>query len=130
MKISREVNGEKLEFELTRTELMMAFEEYQHNSDVEDILYMKDFYDDPEDFFEVFGITHEQLDKIADQCADRYRKYIGESSIECWSDYAVDAIRNTVRLLTEDIGDDVVEPSDDQLEMGFDPYLGCYTEDC
>jgi len=26
--------------------------------------------------------------------------------------------------------DQVVEPDDDQLEMGFDPYLGCYTEDC
>lgn len=23
-----------------------------------------------------------------------------------------------------------VEPSDDYLEMGFDPYLGCYTDDC
>lgn len=22
------------------------------------------------------------------------------------------------------------EPSDDQLEMGFDPYAGCYTDDC
>lgn len=22
------------------------------------------------------------------------------------------------------------EPSDDQLEMGFDPYAGCYTYDC
>lgn len=26
--------------------------------------------------------------------------------------------------------DEVVEPDDDQLEMGFDPYMGCYTEDC
>ena len=26
--------------------------------------------------------------------------------------------------------DDDVEPSDDYLEMGFDPYLGCYTDDC
>ena len=22
------------------------------------------------------------------------------------------------------------EPDDSQLEMGFDPYLGCYTDDC
>lgn len=22
------------------------------------------------------------------------------------------------------------EPSDSDLEMGFDPYLGCYTDDC
>ena len=22
------------------------------------------------------------------------------------------------------------EPDDTNLEMGFDPYLGCYTEDC
>lgn len=26
--------------------------------------------------------------------------------------------------------DQVVEPDDDQLEMGFDQYMGCYTEDC
>ena len=26
--------------------------------------------------------------------------------------------------------DEVVEPDDDQLEMGFDPYMGCYTDDC
>ena len=25
---------------------------------------------------------------------------------------------------------DYVEPDDDDLEMGFDPYLGCYTGDC
>ena len=27
-------------------------------------------------------------------------------------------------------GDFDDEPSDDQLEMGFDPYAGCYTYDC
>ncbi len=25
---------------------------------------------------------------------------------------------------------DVIEPSDDDFEMGFDPYMGCYTDDC
>lgn len=24
----------------------------------------------------------------------------------------------------------VMEPGDDDLEMGFDPYMGCYTDDC
>jgi hypothetical protein len=25
---------------------------------------------------------------------------------------------------------DYIEPLGDELEMGFDPYLGCYTDDC
>lgn len=30
----------------------------------------------------------------------------------------------------KDEENDVIEPSDDDLEMGFDPYMGCYTDDC
>lgn len=26
--------------------------------------------------------------------------------------------------------EEIFEPDDADLEMGFDPYLGCYTDDC
>ena len=34
------------------------------------------------------------------------------------------------RHLVEDKLAEECEPSDADLEMGFDPYLGCYTDDC
>lgn len=40
-----------------------------------------------------------------------------------WADEAMEFIANQEE-------DDDVEPSDDYLELGFDPYLGCYTDDC
>ena len=40
----------------------------------------------------------------------------------------VEEVQATIDSYIEN--DDVPEPSDDELEMGFDPYMGCYTEDC
>jgi len=40
-----------------------------------------------------------------------------------------EAMNDFTKEVMEEENDDL-EPSDDYLEMGFDPYLGCYTEDC
>ena len=34
------------------------------------------------------------------------------------------------KVLEKQEEEEAREPDDSQLEMGFDPYLGCYTDDC
>jgi len=48
----------------------------------------------------------------------------------CDGDLCVmDCDRCPKRHIIEDLEADRLE-DDDKLEMGFDPYLGCYTDDC
>ena len=57
---------------------------------------------------------------VPDVCDGHYCPMDCEDGHCPWADEAMEAMNE----------DDYIEPSDDQIEMGFDPYLGCYTEDC
>ena len=94
MKIRREVNGRLVEFELTGHELADAYEEYQRNSDIADIMSVADFHTDDAEFEEEYGITVEKLEEIAPECARRYRHYMDDDGR--WFDNAVDAIRDVI----------------------------------
>ena len=75
MKIHR--NG--AEIELTNRELMDAAREYEHICDVDDIICVKDWCENEDEFMQIFGINFAVLDEIKDECAYRYRKYMNDS---------------------------------------------------
>lgn len=90
MKIYR--NG--AEIELTKRELMDAAKEYEHICDVDDIICVKDWCENEDEFMQTFGINFAVLDEIKDECAYRYRKYMNES--EEWFEASRDAIKDIV----------------------------------
>lgn len=96
MKITREVNGIPMEFELTRRELMDAAEEYRRLCDIEDIMAIVDYHVDDAEFEKEYGITVEKLEEIAPECARRYRQYMDDDGR--WFDNASDAIRDIIVL--------------------------------
>ena len=75
MKISRTINGQNVEIELTFAEMRNAHEIIQHNSDKADIqdLY---YWLEPEDIIESYHITKEKLDAGLDEMANAMRKNI------------------------------------------------------
>ena len=94
MKIYRDWGTCRIEIDLTPGELRNAFDEYQRICDVEDIMSMVDFHVNDAEFKEAYGITPEELEEIAPECAARYRKYQDENNN--WFDNANDAIRDIV----------------------------------
>lgn len=86
MKISRTVNGQEMEFELTHEEHMKAFAEYQKLIDIEDIdLYALDeFMHDPAGFMEEFGrdirLAEKHIDDVADEFRERYEYRIDDDA--------------------------------------------------
>lgn len=80
MKISRVINGQDIEIELTPTEMLKAYYEKQHQFDRQDI---QDLYDwlDPDDIERTFHITKEKLDAGLDSMALDMRK-----NIDKWGD--------------------------------------------
>lgn len=90
MKIYR--NG--VEIELTKRELMDAAKEYEHICDVDDIICVKDWCENEDEFTQTFGINFAVLDEIKDECAYRYRKYMNDS--EEWFYASRDAIKDIV----------------------------------
>ena len=75
MKISRTINGQNVEIELTSVEMVDAYRIIQHNSDKADIqdLY---YWLDPEDVEESYHITKAKLDAGLDEMANIMRKNI------------------------------------------------------
>lgn len=55
-------------------------------------------------------------------------------STEAWNAYCwnIDYFESLEDFLEawEEEEEDSYEPDDSDLEMGFDPYMGCYTDDC
>ena len=72
-----------------------------------------DFYEIASDAFDNRGFTHEDKDRICRV----YDLNSEEGDIVCG--------------LIEDLEQSYCDEYDDyNLEMGFDPYMGCYTNDC
>lgn len=75
MKISRTINGQNMEIELTSAELLDAYTEVQHNGDKADIQELYDWLL-PEDIERVYHITKEKLDAGLDEMAKDMRRAI------------------------------------------------------
>ena len=100
MKITREVNGVSMEFELTSSEIREAYLEEQRNCDMEDIgCHIEDyeFNGETEEFEEKFGID---IDTFRAECipeaARQYRRWVDRMD-EYRSDYFWETLENAFR---------------------------------
>ena len=59
---------------------------------------------------------------------DEALRIFNELDLQTLYEEAGDAEVTEIGEDISDIGE--LEPSDDELEMGFDPYMGCYSNDC
>lgn len=89
MKITRNVNGQKMEFELTSCELTMAYEEKQKEYDKADC---REVYD-----AEFENCAVEMTEDVLARCAEYYRRRIDDSGE--WYDHAKGAVAYVVYLV-------------------------------
>ena len=73
MKITREVNGVSMDFELTEDELWHAHMEQQDIFDRMDVDGYTTGYYTPEDFKDVFGVTVDEFDGLFEDVVSAYR---------------------------------------------------------
>ena len=82
MKIKREVNGETVEFELTKDEMWKAYDECEHIIDVETV----DFYAEDDE------IPDDKIDDVANRYRNLYGRYLEEDT-----DVRYDCVRDAIR---------------------------------
>ena len=75
MKITREVNGQTVEFELTNKEMMDTFFEQQKAFDAQDIEMLVESFSE-EDFIEIYGLSPSVVLENAEEIGSRMRKNI------------------------------------------------------
>ena len=75
MKITREVNGQTVEFELTHKEMIDTFLEQQEAFDAQDIEMLVESFSE-EDFIEIYGLSRSVVLKNAEEIGSRMRKNI------------------------------------------------------
>ena len=75
MKITREVNGQTVEFELTHKEMIDTFLEQQEAFDAQDIEMLVESFSE-EDFIEIYGLNRSVVLKNAEEIGSRMRKNI------------------------------------------------------
>ena len=75
MKITREVNGKTVEFELTHKEMIDTFLEQQEAFDAQDIEMLVESFSE-EDFIEIYGLSRSVVLKNAEEIGSRMRKNI------------------------------------------------------
>jgi len=81
MKITREVNGQTVEFELTHNEMMDTFFEQQKAFDAQDIeMLVEDFSE--EDFIEIYGLSPSVVLENAEEIGSRMRKNIDKYDMD------------------------------------------------
>lgn len=81
MKITREVNGQTVEFELTHKEMMDTFFEQQKAFDAQDIeMLVEDFSE--EDFIEIYGLSPSVVLENAEEIGSRMRKNIDKYDMD------------------------------------------------
>lgn len=94
LKILRNMNGEDVEFELTRGELYSAYEEQQHifdKADVEDII---DQMDD-DTIMANYGVSMAAAEDLVDEIAYRMRRYIDKYDMS-WESARDEAIKDVI----------------------------------
>lgn len=75
MKITREVNGQTVEFELTHKEMVDTFFEQQEAFDAQDIEMLVENFSE-EDFIEIYGLSPSVVLENAEEIGSRMRKNI------------------------------------------------------
>lgn len=75
MKITREANGQTVEFELTHKEMIDTFLEQQEAFDAQDIEMLVESFSE-EDFIEIYGLSRSVVLKNAEEIGSRMRKNI------------------------------------------------------
>ena len=75
MKITREINGQAVEFELTHDEMMRTFLEQQEAFDTQDVEALTENFSE-EEFIEMYGLNPSVVLENAEEIGSRMRKYI------------------------------------------------------
>lgn len=93
MKITREINGKQVEFELTPSELYLAFEEQQEAFDKEDILMYIDGFDSED--FESYGVSEQAFRHLVPTMAYLKRRYQDKYDMD-WQSARDEAIKDAI----------------------------------
>ena len=95
MKITREVNGETVEFELTTEERVAAYFEQQEQNDRDDmdLFIEEEWADDQEGFKERYGVEYSDAVESLDALGKRLRVHI-EGYGTSWEDARYDALES------------------------------------
>ena len=75
MKITREINGQTVEFELTHKEMLDTFFEQQEAFDAQDIEMLVENFSE-EDFIEIYGLSPSVVLENVEEIGSRMRKNI------------------------------------------------------
>ena len=98
MEIVRVINDVKHTIRLTSEELFEAYEEEQHNLDVDDIKdYFNGFSDD--NYVEYFGLCRNKLTALTDEMATEMRRNIDKYDMH-WDTARDEAINTVIRRHT------------------------------
>lgn len=93
MKITREIDGLPVEFELTPSELYLAFEEQQEEFDREDILMYIDGFDSED--FESYGVNEHVFRSLITTMAYLKRHYQSKYDMD-WQSARDEAIKDAI----------------------------------
>lgn len=90
MKITREINGQSVEFELTHDEMMRTFLEQQEAFDAQDVKALTENFSE-EEFVEMYGLNPSVVLENAKEIGSLMRKYIDKYDMAwvCARDEAV-----------------------------------------
>lgn len=90
MKITRTINGEEVDIELTAEELSAAYYEQEHNFDVQDVQSRFNGEITDSELEEIYGVTPEQItDEVIENIAYEARRNMDKYDME--HPYAIDA---------------------------------------
>ena len=81
MKITREINGQAVEFELTHDEMMRTFLEQQEAFDTQDVKALTENFSE-EEFIEMYGLNPSVVLENAEEIGSRMRKYIDKYDMD------------------------------------------------
>lgn len=81
MKITREINGQTVEFELTHKEMLAAFFEQQEVFDAQDIEMLVENFSE-EDFIEIYGLSPSVVLENVEEIGSRMRKNIDKYDMD------------------------------------------------
>ena len=80
MTIKRVVNGTEMEFELTSLEMWEAYNEQEHEYDIDDIKDRFDGIGSAADIAEVYDMPWTEIEPLIPEMAYRYRRYMEKYS--------------------------------------------------
>jgi len=88
-----------IDIELTKTELMLAFDEAQHLIDIDDVLYFADICDDNYKGQPYIDLIRDP--DVADEVARRYRDYRNDEDDQSWFNDMSEAVMEVGSRISE-----------------------------